>query len=122
MFVSVGNTVYGLNPDRSAVYKYNGTPESWSQIGGPAVSLINGGSNLYAISPSDFSIWQYMGTGDQWQRIGGPGFMFVSVGNTVYGLNPDRSAVYQFVSLDRAVQGGSGDLEALTNLYNQAGE
>ncbi len=96
MFVGVGETVYGLSPDRSGVYKYQGTPEHWTKIGGPSERLIGGGSKLCALSPQNSDIWQYTGQGDEWQKIGGPGYMFVNAHDAVYGLSPDRSAVYQY--------------------------
>jgi hypothetical protein len=96
MFVGVGETVYGPSPDKSAAYRYEGTPGHWSKVGGPAKGLVGGGAEVYAISPQDSDIWQYSGKGDQWHKIGAAGYKFVGVGYTVYGLSPDMSAVYRY--------------------------
>ncbi|NLT56307.1 MAG: hypothetical protein GXX79_17470 [Actinomycetales bacterium] len=34
-----GNIIYSLNKAGTAVYRYNGDPGSWTQIGGLAVSI-----------------------------------------------------------------------------------
>jgi hypothetical protein len=96
MWAGVGGTVYGLTPDKSAVYRYDGTPGRWTKVGGPASFLIGGGSFLYAKEPGTGKLWRYSGTGEQWAEVGTPGTGFVAVGRTIYGLTPDRSAVYQF--------------------------
>jgi hypothetical protein len=88
--------VYGLSPDRSAVYRYQGTPEQWVKVGGPSKDLVGGGARPCAISPQNGDIWQYSGQGDQWNKIGGPGAMFVITHDAVYGLSPDRSAVFAY--------------------------
>jgi len=94
--VGVGGTVYGLTPDKSAVYKYNGTPENWTKVGGPAASLIGGGSFLYATQPGTGKLWRYSGKGEQWEEVGTPGTGFVAAGRTIYGMTTDKSEVYQF--------------------------
>ena len=32
-------TVFGLTPDHGAVYRYDGTGTSWTQVGGPAAAI-----------------------------------------------------------------------------------
>ena len=93
--MGVGGTVYGLTPDRSAVFRYEGTPDVWTQVGDPAASLIGGGSVLYAIQPGSGAVWRYTGSGQSWLQVGPPGTGFVALGRTLYGLNPDRSAAHE---------------------------
>jgi hypothetical protein len=62
MFVA-GTTLYGLSPDRSAVYQYvgNGSNSSWTKIGG-AADFITGSptdSTLYALSPKTHNVMMF---------------------------------------------------------------
>ena len=34
-----GDTVYGLTPDKGAVYRYNGSGTSWTSVGGAADAI-----------------------------------------------------------------------------------
>ena len=88
--------VCALSPDRSAVWQYDGTGASWTQIGGPAGEIYGGGYGLVATNPSTGDLWRYLGTPQEWELIGSPGATFVVTGNTVVGLSPDRSAVWQY--------------------------
>ncbi len=88
--------VCALSPDRSAVWQYDGTGASWTQIGGPAGEIYGGGYGLVATNPSTGDLWRYLGTPQEWELIGSPGATFVVTGDTVVGLSPDRSAVWQY--------------------------
>jgi Peptidase A4 family len=39
-FVVTADTVFGLSPDRQAVWQYDGTGASWTQVGGPAAEIV----------------------------------------------------------------------------------
>ena len=39
-FAVTGDAVYGLSTDRSAVWQYSGSGQGWSQIGGPARTIV----------------------------------------------------------------------------------
>jgi hypothetical protein len=88
--------VCGLSPDRSAVWQYDGTGASWTQVGGPAAEIYGGGYGLVATNPSTGDLWRYLGTPQEWEQIGSPGATFVVTAETVFGLSPDRSAVWQY--------------------------
>ena len=87
-------TVVALTPTRSAVMRYNGSPLSWTQIGGPAKELIGGGG-LAAITPNNDGINRYLGPG-RWERAGGPGVKFAFGGSTLYALGPGSQAVLAY--------------------------
>ncbi|MCD0453310.1 hypothetical protein LO762_29620 [Actinocorallia sp. API 0066] len=87
--------VYGLSPDRSAVYQRT-SGSSWIRIGGAAGTLIGGDGNLFATNPTTGDLYKYNGTPENWSKVGGPGAQFVVAGGRLYGLRPDRSAVYQW--------------------------
>lgn len=42
-FVGVGGDVFGLTPDRQAVYHFNHHNNSWGKIGGPGATLATAG-------------------------------------------------------------------------------
>jgi hypothetical protein len=39
-FVVTDDTVFALTSDGNAVMRYNGTPDSWTQVGGPAAQIV----------------------------------------------------------------------------------
>ncbi len=93
--VNSGGNLYGLSP--SGVFRYNGTPESWTQIGGPATKIFIGASRLYATNPTTGDIYEYNGTPYNWTRIGSPGRTFVvnDLG-FLFGISPDGSGVWRY--------------------------
>ncbi|MFE7719183.1 hypothetical protein ACFU44_09080 [Nocardia rhizosphaerihabitans] len=95
-FVVTRDTVYGLTPDKQAVYRYTGSGTDWTKVGGPARKLYGGGFGLLATRGPNGDIYRYLGTADKWERIGGPGAEFVVTRDTVYGLTPDKQAVSRY--------------------------
>ncbi|MFD4399120.1 hypothetical protein [Kitasatospora sp. NPDC058478] len=91
-----GGHVFGLSPDRSVVYQWQGGT-NWTQIGGPAGSIVAGGNTLIATDPTSGDVFRYGGAPNSWSRIGGPGAQFaVDDAGGVYGLTPDRGGVFQW--------------------------
>lgn len=101
-FATVGDTLYGLTPDRSHVYRWDGTDgvNSWTAVGNAASAIYGGGFGLVATTPSNSSLYLYSsassGAPMTWQRIGGGGSEYAETSNTLFGLTADRSAVYQW--------------------------
>ncbi|WP_431777039.1 tectonin domain-containing protein [Streptomyces cucumeris] len=94
-FAVTGDHLYGLNPDRTAVYEWNGHGTNWTKVGGPAQDLHAGGAGLFATSP-DHKIHRYSGQPEQWGQVGEAGKAF-TVGSThLYGLAPDGNSVHQW--------------------------
>jgi hypothetical protein len=92
-FVVTSISVYGLSPNRDAVYKWNNDGTAWTKIGDSSLDLIGGGYNsLYGISPDGGNIWRW--TPGNWGKIGGPGAEFAVDGQgQVYRLAISRNAV-----------------------------
>ncbi len=88
--------LFGLTPNRQAVYEYNGGGTSWTPVGGPAATLYGGGYGLVATNPSNGNVFRYLGTPNNWVQIGGPGAAFVVGSSTVYGLTPNLQAVWEY--------------------------
>ncbi|MGF1426176.1 hypothetical protein [Kitasatospora sp. LaBMicrA B282] len=84
-----------LSPNKSAVYEWK-SGSGWTQIGGPAGSVVTGGGYVIATNPTTGNVYRYNGTPMSWSQIGGPGAQFAidSFGDVV-ALSPDRSAVME---------------------------
>jgi hypothetical protein len=94
--VQVANTICALTPNRQAVMRYNGTPGSWTQIGGPADKLFGGGGGLAATNPVSHDVYRYLGTPGRWERAGGPGYTFAYSGVALYGLTGFNGNVMRY--------------------------
>jgi hypothetical protein len=109
-FVATAESIYGLG-DAGNVWRYDGTGDTWTQVGGPASELYAGVWGLVATNPSDHQLYRYLGQPFQWEPIGGPGAVFAVTHDTVFGLTPDKSAVYRYDGAPNAwtVVGGPAD-------------
>ena len=91
--------LYGLSPDGSGVYRYDGLfgpPIAWIQVGGPAANLYARGLGVYATNPDTGDVYFFHGKPFRWTRVGGPGKTFsVDVEGRLYGLSPDESGVWR---------------------------
>jgi hypothetical protein len=87
--------VYRLSPDGSSVWKYTGTQQVWSQIGGPASAIYVGWGGLYATNPHTGDLWRWKKTPMSWDRISGPGKAFVAGAFGVYRLSADGSGIWK---------------------------
>ena len=99
-----GGHLYGLSPNKSAVYQYtgNGRNNQWRQIGGPASQIYAGAFGVVATYPKTGNLFHYLNTPNQWAQIGGPGATFaMDNGDHLYGLAPNKSAVYQYTGNGR---------------------
>jgi hypothetical protein len=97
MFAVTAEAVYGLTPDRGAVFRHDGgVGTSWTQVGGAAGQLYGGTFGLVATNPENGNLFRYLGTPDSWEQIGGPGAEFAVTRDTVFGLTPNRDAVFRY--------------------------
>lgn len=85
--------LYGLNPERSAVFQWSGEAGVWSPVGGPAAALYASPSELYAANGADSGLWRYRA--GAWTRVGDAGTAFGARGERLYLLDKDRSAVWE---------------------------
>lgn len=93
----MGN-LYGISDestpvDGRGVYRYNGEPNSWTKVYGPASDIFGGGAGLYITDFSNNNIYQLVN--DSFVKIGGPGKTFAVSRSTVYGISND-DGVYQY--------------------------
>jgi len=79
--------IFASNPDSGDLYAYDGTPMSWTRIGGPGKTFAVAGQ-LYGLSPDSSGVWQYSGTPMQWSQIGGPAQRIATGPDQVCAVEP----------------------------------
>ncbi|HET8934304.1 MAG TPA: hypothetical protein VFN67_12730 [Polyangiales bacterium] len=52
------------------IFKFNGQPDNWTQIGLQGAQHVVGPDTVYGLTPDLSAIFQYTGTGTSWVRIG----------------------------------------------------
>lgn len=94
--------VFASNPVTGDLYAYDGTPMSWTRIGGPGKTFAVG-KGLYGLTPDGSGVWQYGGMPMQWQQVGGPaGAIYVGADpfltgdDTLVATNPDTGDLYLY--------------------------
>ncbi|MFD4399119.1 hypothetical protein [Kitasatospora sp. NPDC058478] len=55
--IAVSTALFALAPDRGAVFNWNGA--TWTQVGGPAATIVSGGGGLVATSPATGDLYAY---------------------------------------------------------------
>jgi hypothetical protein len=93
-FIVVGATLYGLSPDGSGVYRYNGTGTSWSNVGGAAREIFRCGTMLCGTNPDNLDLYRLEAAG--WNRIGDGASDYASTSSELFRLTLDRSAVQKY--------------------------
>ena len=79
------------------LYRYNGTPFSWTRIGSPARSIaINDKGEVFAIAPDGNSIWKWNGAPDSWTQIGGYSAGLFAGGNELFSVEPGTGAIFHY--------------------------
>lgn len=61
--------LFATNPDTGDIWRYEGTPETWTRVGGPGATFAVG-SQLYGLSPDRCGVWAFTGTPLQWTQVG----------------------------------------------------
>ena len=76
------------------LYKYGGTPNSWTKVSGPGQSFVSTGEGLYRLYSSAI-IYRYIGPGDNWEVL--PGGTFLKIyggGNILYATKSPNGDIY----------------------------
>lgn len=93
---AVGPYIYGLTPDRSAVYQWNGKGTSWTRVGGAAQNIYSDamGAGVYATSPGNKAVFAYQNSPNVWKQIGGAGVQFAACTEVLAGLSSVGGSAY----------------------------
>ena len=74
------------------IWVYNGTPYSWTEIGGPGAEFVEGGGHLYGIGPDYNYVAEWMGLSTGWEIIGGPAQDIYAGPDGMIALSPSLDA------------------------------
>lgn len=98
--VGSNNNIIGISPNGDSIWKWNGVPNSWTQIGYPAKDIYAAGTKLF-MTDLKGDIYKYDGVPFDWTKIGSPGKKFtVSVTDgTVYGLSQNGDSVWKWTGV-----------------------
>ncbi|MEV5194776.1 polymorphic toxin-type HINT domain-containing protein [Streptomyces clavifer] len=66
-----GAGLFATAPD-DKIFKYDGAPETWTQIGEPSADFAVTGDRLYGIAADRSAVYEWSGQGTDWNRVGGP--------------------------------------------------
>lgn len=89
-----GYGVFATDPNTGDIYRYNGTPMSWSRVGGPGAEFAVNATTLYGLAPDHSKVMQYTATG--WIQIGGPAAHLYAGGGDLFATNPDTGNIYRY--------------------------
>ena len=78
------------------IYRYEGSPNNWTKVGGPGTTWAVNDTNIYGLSRDANSVWQYTGTGTNWTPIGGPAKLLIAGGRALYATNPNTGDIYRY--------------------------
>lgn len=107
--------LYGIAEDGNSVWKYSGSMENWSQIGGPATELFGGGGKIYGLGA--WGIYRY-NSPNNWTSIepnvaADDEFAVDRATGELYKLPADRQSVQVYGQSGWQVVGGpASELQA----------
>lgn len=94
--LAVGDALWVLSGDRSAVYEWGGARDSWTRIGWAARQLYAGKPGLFATDPHNGEIRKYGGAPDSWSSAGHDALGFAVDDDHLYGLSKDDHGVWRW--------------------------
>ncbi|HEV2638542.1 MAG TPA: hypothetical protein VGX23_25575 [Actinocrinis sp.] len=96
LYVGDAGVFESMVPDEGPIYEYNGTPNQWTEIGGPGAQFAVGGDHLYGLSPTSNYVAEWNGPGLGWTTIGGPALMLFAGRGGLYAIDPTRTNLYRY--------------------------
>jgi len=92
-----GHKVFSIAPD-GTIWRWNGTVNNWTQIGGAGAQFVAGSDGtLWALNVDRSAVLRYTdATG--WVVVGGPAAQLFVAGATLHAVRPDRLAILRYVS------------------------
>lgn len=92
------SALYGLAPNKSSVWKYSGSLDRWTKVGGPATAIFAGGGTLYG--RAEGHIYRYV-SGESWTAVDrdilpGDEFAVDRSNGDLYRLPADKQAVQKY--------------------------
>ena len=92
--------IFAVPTSGDGVYRYDGTPMSWTKVGGPGKSFVlDDQGHLYGLSPDGSGVYWYTGTPMKWTQIGGPTGSIYAGGGSLFATNPQTGDIYKYQGL-----------------------
>ncbi|MFD8670881.1 DNA/RNA non-specific endonuclease [Streptomyces microflavus] len=106
------------------VFKYDETPEAWSQIGEPGADFAVTGDRLYGITPDHSAVYAWNEQGTDWTRVGGPAQTLHAGGAGLFATDPATGTLSRYGgepdSWSRVGDTAAGFTVSDTHLYGLA--
>ncbi|RKT09231.1 phospholipase A2-like protein [Streptomyces sp. 1114.5] len=97
-FAVTDESLFGLSPDRSGIWRWNGRDgkaSEWTNVRNQRTEYIIAADTLFAVNPGTGDIVKHDGNG-RWNWIGHPGTGFATSGGQLYGISPDGTGLYRY--------------------------
>ncbi|MDX2394130.1 hypothetical protein NJL88_29540 [Streptomyces sp. DK15] len=72
------------------LHKYDGRPDTWSEIGGAGADFAVTADHLYGLNPERTAVYEWTGTGTDWAKVGGPAQDLYAGGAGLFATSPDK--------------------------------
>ncbi|MEV7317341.1 tectonin domain-containing protein [Streptomyces microflavus] len=106
------------------VFKYDETPEAWSQIGEPGADFAVTGDRLYGITPDHSAVYAWNEQSTDWTRVGGPAQTLHAGGAGLFATDPATGTLSRYGgepdSWSRVGDPAAGFTVSDTHLYGLA--
>ncbi|KAK1181995.1 DNA/RNA non-specific endonuclease, partial [Streptomyces sp. NBS 14/10] len=64
--------LFATNPDTGKLFRYDGTPDQWTETGGPGATFAVGDRGVYGLTPDGSGVHRWSGDGTGWTALGAP--------------------------------------------------
>ncbi|WP_329391616.1 phospholipase (plasmid) [Streptomyces sp. NBC_01351] len=89
------NTLYKTDLATGDLYKYDGKPDQWTNVGSPGATFAVTDENLYGLTPDRSAVVERDTKSGKWKGVGGPaGDIFSS--NTLYKTDKVTGDLYKY--------------------------
>ncbi|MGA2448770.1 MAG: tectonin domain-containing protein [Polyangiaceae bacterium] len=78
------------------IHEYLGTPNRWSQLGGPYSEYAVTDEGLYGLAPNGGAVYRYNGTGTSWTQVRGPTAKLYGGGYGLFATDPSTGNIYRY--------------------------
>ncbi len=109
-------SVYARIKATGDLYRYNGSPNGFTKIGGPGKSVaMDDYSQLYATSDTGGAVFRYDGTPMKWTQIGGAATALYAGGGSLFAVMPPAGDIFIYKGQPNSWMkiGGSGKMFAV---------
>lgn len=118
-----GAGLFATAPD-DKIFKYDGAPETWSQVGEAGADFAVTNDRLYGIAADHTAVFEWTGHGTDWNRVGGPAQDLYAGGAGLFATDPATGQLNKYTgqpdSWTKTGDPGAGFTVSDTHLYGLA--